>query len=131
ASEIGRQTQQAFKTTKIYDRTGTQVLYEVFDPQGGNRTQVPLSQIPKVLRDAVIANEDQRFYDEGATFFGIDPRGVARAAYSTLTGRQVQGASGITQQLVRNVVMTPEERYSVSIERKLKEAVLAIELSRK
>jgi penicillin-binding protein 1C len=131
ASEIGRQTQQAFKTTKIYDRTGTVLLFEVFDPQGGNRTQVPLSKIPKFLRDAVIANEDRRFYDESGTFFGIDPIGLGRAGLSTLTGRQVQGASGITQQLVRNVVMSPEERYDISLARKVKEGILAIELSRK
>ncbi len=131
ASEIGRQTQQAFKTTKIYDRTGTVLLFEVFDPQGGNRTQVALSKIPKYLRDAVVANEDRRFYDESGTFFGIDPIGLGRAALSTVTGRQVQGASGITQQLVRNVVMSPEERYEVSVARKVKEGILAIELSRK
>jgi penicillin-binding protein 1C len=131
ASEIGRQTQQAFKTTKIYDRTGTVLLYEVFDPQGGNRTHVSLSKIPKYLRDAVIANEDRRFYDETGTFFGIDPIGLGRAAFNTLTGRQVQGASGITQQLVRNVVMSPEERFEVSLNRKIKEAVLAIEVNRR
>ncbi|MBI5876078.1 MAG: transglycosylase domain-containing protein [Chloroflexi bacterium] len=131
ASEIGRQAQQAFKTTRIYDRTGTVLLYEVFDPQGGNRTWVPLNRIPKYFRDAVVANEDRRFYDDSGTFFGIDPIGLARAARSTLTGEQVQGASGITQQLVRNVVMAPDERYQVSIERKLKEAVLAIETNRR
>ncbi len=131
ATEIGRQTQQAFKTTKIYDRTGTVLLFEVFDPQGGNRTHVPLSRIPKFFRGAVVANEDRRFYDDRGTFFGIDPIGVARAAYSTLTGRRVQGASGITQQLVRNVVMSPQERYEVSLQRKIKEAVLAIEVNRR
>ncbi len=131
AELIGRQTQQAFKTTKIYDRTGTVLLYEVFDPQGGNRTHVPLNKIPKVLREAVIANEDQRFYDEGATFFGIDPIGIGRAAWAIIRGQQIQGASGISQQLVRNVVMTPEERIEVSLQRKIKEAVLAIELNRR
>ena len=75
ASEIGRQTKAAFKTTKIYDRTGTVLLFEVFDPQGGNRTWVPLNKIPKYFRDAVVANEDRRFYDDAGTFFGIDPVG--------------------------------------------------------
>ncbi|MEP7200496.1 MAG: transglycosylase domain-containing protein [Chloroflexota bacterium] len=131
ASEIGRQTQQAFKTTKIYDRTGKVLLFEVFDPQGGNRTQVPLDKIPKYFRDAVIANEDRRFYDDSGTFFGIDPQGILRAVYNLATGRQLQGASGISQQLVRNVVMSPQERLEVSLQRKLKEGVLAIELNRR
>ncbi len=131
ASEIGRQSKSAFRTTKIYDRTGSILLYEVFDPQGGNRTWVTLNKIPKYFRDAVIANEDRRYYDDSGTFFGIDPIGLGRAGLSTLTGQQVQGASGITQQLVRNVVMSPDERYEISVQRKIKEGVLAVEVNRR
>src|SRR3954454_23798536 len=56
---VGEQTAQAFKTTKIYDRTGQTVLYEIYDPHGGNRTIVPLAQIPLNLRLATIALEDK------------------------------------------------------------------------
>ncbi|MFQ6014681.1 MAG: penicillin-binding protein [Anaerolineae bacterium] len=126
--EIGRQTSQTFKTTTIYDRTGQTVLYEIFDPQWGNRTVVPLESIPIHLRQATIAIEDRNFYENP----GINIRGIARAAYQNFFGSgPIQGGSSITQQLVKNVLIPPEERYQKSYIRKIKEAILALEISRR
>jgi len=107
-----------FKTTRITDRNGV-VLYEIFEE--GRRTPVPLERIPKYLRDATIATEDDTFY----TNPGFDVLSVARAVYQNLTGSGTSGASTITQQLVRHLVFDYEERVSRSYERKLKEVMLA------
>lgn len=108
-----------FQTTRITDRNGV-VLYEIFDE--GRRTPVPLERIPKYLRDATIATEDDTFY----TNPGFDVLSVARAAYQNLTtGSIYSGASTITQQLVRHVAFSYEERISQSYERKIKEIMLA------
>jgi len=120
-------TQQDFETTKIYDRTGQVLLYEIFDPRWGDRTYVPLQQIPLYLREATIAIEDRNFYDNP----GINLRGIIRAAISNFRGEQIQGASSITVQLVKNVLIPPEERYEISYARKIKEAILAMEISRR
>ena len=125
--EVGRRTQEAFKTTSIYDRTGNTLLYEVFDPHGGQRTMVPLEQIPPHLINATIALEDKNFYENP----GFDMEGIARALWNNLRGLPIQGASSITMQLIRNVIMSPEERMQRSYERKAKEAILAWELSRR
>ncbi len=119
--------EQDFETTKIYDRTGQHLLYEIFDPKWGDRTYIPLDQIPLYLRQATIAIEDRTFYANP----GIDLRGIVRAALSNLRGEQIQGASSITMQLVKNVLIPPEERYKISYERKIKEAILALEISRR
>jgi membrane peptidoglycan carboxypeptidase len=66
-----------------------------------NRVEVPLSSIAPVLRHAVIAIEDARFYQHG----GVDPRGVARAAVNDVAGGEVQGASTLSQQYVKNVLV--------------------------
>ena len=67
--------QEKFETTKIYDRTGTVLLMEVIDPRRGDRTLLPLDQIPEDFRNATIALEDKTFYEN----LGIDPTGIARA----------------------------------------------------
>lgn len=82
------------------------------------RDYVPLSRIPRQLQDAVLAVEDARFRDHA----GIDPRGMARAALALVTGGRRQGASTITQQLVRTMLLTRE----FTVERKAKEIVLAL-----
>ncbi len=129
--EIVTQTQQQFKTTRIYDRTGTVLLYEIIDPQGGNRTVVPLDRIPAPLKNATVALEDRNFW----TNPGFDWYGVLRAAWTTLRGEQVQGASTITQQLVKNVLIPPQERLVrdptslATYNRKAKEIILSIEIS--
>src|SRR5881296_1503374 len=88
------------------------------------RIFVPLAQIPPALRDAIIATEDKRFYSH----WGIDPIGIARAVVQNYRrGRFVEGGSTITQQLTKVLFLTPDK----SLERKLKEAVLALELERR
>ena len=119
--------QERFETTKIYDRTGQHLLWEVFDPRWGRRTIVPLEQIPVHLRNATVAIEDKSFYRNP----GIDLRGIARAAWRNLRGYPIEGASTITMQLVKNVLIPPEERYRKSYARKIKEAILALEISRR
>ncbi|MHB0875724.1 MAG: PBP1A family penicillin-binding protein [Anaerolineae bacterium] len=125
AGEIER-VQEGFKTVRIYDRTGQHLLYEVADP-GGDRTYVSIDQIPLQLRQATIAMEDKNFYSNS----GIDLAGIARAFLSNLRGEQVQGGSTLTVQLVKNVLIPAEERYEISYARKIKEAILALEISRR
>jgi len=119
--------QETFETTKIYDRTGQHLLYEIFDPRRGDRTIVPLEEIPLYLRQATIAIEDRNFYENP----GINFRGILRAAWADLHGQPVQGGSSITQQLVKNVLIPPEERYKKLYSRKIKEVILALEVSRR
>ena len=86
--------QQISQSTKIYDRTGTVLLYEVSN--GERRTVVPFDQIPQSMKDATIAIEDENFYSEPA----FDWRGILRALYVDITtGSIAQGGSTITQQL--------------------------------
>ncbi|MBI4587823.1 MAG: penicillin-binding protein 1A [Candidatus Rokubacteria bacterium] len=88
------------------------------------RIFVPLAQIPSSLRDAVLAVEDARFYSH----WGVDPMGIARAVYQNFRrGRIVEGGSTITQQLAKVLFLTPDK----SLDRKLKEAFLALELERR
>lgn len=128
AEEFSQRATSSFETTKIYDRTGTHLLYELIPSEGANRTYVPLHEIPVYMRYATIAIEDASFYTNPG---GINLRGLFRAAWNNLRGLSVQGASSIASQLVRNVIMTPEERFQISYTRKIKEAVMAIELSRR
>ena len=88
------------------------------------RTFVPLAEIPLSLRQAIIAVEDAQFYSH----YGINFRGIARAAWNNLRyGRIVEGGSSITQQLAKVLFLTPDKSFS----RKLKEAVIALELERR
>lgn len=101
--------------TKIYDRKGT-LLFDIF--VGQNRSPVPLSDIPKVVRDATIAIEDKTFYQHS----GINPiGGLVRALYASILNKEIQGGSTITQQLVKSALLTPER----TVTRKLKEFLLA------
>lgn len=102
------------QSTKIYAKDGT-LLYTIY--AGRNQTFVPLSQIPKELQQATIAIEDKNFYKHGA----IDLKGIIRAAYVTLSGESVQGGSTITQQLVRNSLLTLDR----TLTRKVKEIILS------
>jgi 1A family penicillin-binding protein len=114
---------QLFQTARIYDRNG-KLLQEINDPEGGRRTLVSLDQIPQVARQATIAAEDASFYENP----GFDVRAVVRAAYQwARNGEPVSGASTITQQLVKNTLLGPEQ----TAERKIKEAFLAMELTRR
>ena len=114
------ETLQPIQGTKIYD-DNDEPLTELHVER---RIFVPLAQIPQSLRDAVIATEDRRFYSH----WGIDPIGIARAVVQNYRrGRIVEGGSTITQQLTKVLFLTPDK----SLERKLKEAVLALELERR
>lgn len=118
-------TRETFKTTRILDRNGD-LLYEMFDQASGKRTVVRLSEMAPVLKQAVLAAEDATFYANP----GVEPRGILRALWQNLrAGEIVAGGSTITQQLIRNVLLDPQERTSESLNRKLKEAFLALELS--
>jgi membrane peptidoglycan carboxypeptidase len=120
--------QNAFQTTKLYDRTGT-LLYEIMDPTGGDRQWVRFNDISPYLRCATVANEDRRFYETQ----GIDVRGTLRAVVNNLQGGQTQGASNIAQQLVKNVITPPEERAGPkrTLTVKVREALLAMEVTRR
>ncbi len=88
-----------------------------------NRALVPLREIPRYMQEATVAVEDHRFWRHR----GISPRDMLRAAWVNVVGRQVkQGASTITQQLVRNIWLTQERTW----DRKFKEILLAIEVER-
>ncbi|WP_238613495.1 transglycosylase domain-containing protein [Candidatus Oscillochloris fontis] len=114
-----------FQTSRIFDRNGT-LLYEFFD--AGKRTNVSIDQISPLLIHATVAIEDKTFF----TNQGIDLNGIVRTAMSSLqAGEETGGASTITQQVIKNYVLTgeerdPERRY----ERKVKEILLAQELDK-
>jgi penicillin-binding protein 1A len=108
-------------TSKIYDNEGT--LIATFHGEE-NREIVSYEQIPRNLIDAVISIEDERFYQHK----GFDIEGIIRSAIINLAAGEVeQGATTITQGYVKNVFI-PEEKYEITIERKIKEAVLAYKL---
>lgn len=119
--------QAAFVSSKIYDRHG-RLLYEAMDPHGGRRTYVPLDRISPYLIQATIATEDANFYRHP----GFDPIAVLKAVYRNLrSGEVVSGASTITQQVARNLLLSPEERVQRTAWRKIKEVILAYEIRRR
>lgn len=122
-----REKAAKFETTRILDRNGN-VIYEILDPNAGRRTYVPLEKISPYLIAATLATEDKEYYNHP----GFDPVAVARAFYQNLTaGDIVSGASTITQQLARMLLLDDTERYSRTYERKTREIVLAAEITRK
>ncbi len=117
----------SFSSSKIYDREG-RLLYEVIPPGGGRRTVVPLSSISPYLIMATVATEDARFFQHQ----GVDPIAILRALWQDIkAGEAVSGASTIPQQLVRNLLLPPEEKSQRTLKRKIKEAILAAEISRR
>lgn len=113
-------------TTKIMDRNG-KLLFEILDPRAGRRTRVSLKDLPPYLPQAVLAVEDATFYENP----GVDVVGIVRAVWQNLkAGTIVAGGSTITQQLARDLLLSKEERGSRSYARKLREAVLAVQLTR-
>ena len=109
------------ESTKIYDRTGKILLYDVH--QDVQRTVVPFDQIPPSLRNATIAIEDSNFYSH----YGIDPKSILRAVLANIVGGGFrQGGSTITQQVVKKTLLTDEKL----ITRKIKEVVLSFRLER-
>ena len=128
AGVIERQ-QEKFETIRFYDRTGKHLLYESVDPRPfrGDRTYMPLQEMSPAVIQAAVALEDHNFWDNP----GINVRGLMRAFASNLQGGSVQGGSSITQQLIKNVVIPLEERTQQSYARKLKEVILAMEVTRR
>jgi len=113
---------QITQSTKIYDRTGTVLLYDVHGEE--KRTVVPLDQISKNLQNATVATEDANFYHH----IGLDFKGIARAIWGVLTGnRSAGGGSTITQQFIKKSMLTDTRSYS----RKIKEWILSLELEAK
>ncbi|HEX7041679.1 MAG TPA: transglycosylase domain-containing protein [Patescibacteria group bacterium] len=102
------------QSTQIYDRNGV-LLYTIYGNR--NQTSIPLKTIPKTVQEATIAIEDKDFYRHGP----IDIRGIARAFYETVFHKQVQGGSTITQQLVKNTLLSPER----TLTRKVREIFLS------
>ncbi|MBN1875436.1 MAG: transglycosylase domain-containing protein [Anaerolineae bacterium] len=125
--EVETASVQTFETTKIYDRTGQHLLYEVIDPNAGDRSWVSLDQIPDYVICGTVAAEDKNFWNN----LGFDIRGLTRAFVSNLLGNRVQGGSSITQQMVKNTVIPLEERFEQNYARKIKEILIAIELTRR
>ena len=114
-----------FETTRILDRDGN-VLYEILDPSAGRRTYVRLEEISPTLIAATIATEDKDFY----THPGFDMLAMGRALYQNYTAGEIRsGASTITQQLARALLLDPSERYDQSYQRKAREIVLAYEIT--
>lgn len=117
-------THRPFETTRIYARDGTTLLHEMFD--AGQRIVVPLDQVPWAVKAATIATEDANFYANP----GVDIRGIVRALYLNRQGSVMSGGSTITQQLARIVLLSPEERGEQLYSRKIREAILAFQMSR-
>jgi membrane peptidoglycan carboxypeptidase len=112
---------QVAESTKIYDREGKVLLYEISG--GEKRTVVSLKDIPQYVKDSTIVIEDENFYNES----GVSIRGILRAFFTdVVSGGIVQGGSTITQQLAKNAFLSREQ----TIARKLKEFMLAIQLDR-
>jgi 1A family penicillin-binding protein len=110
------------QSTKIYDRTGMHLLYEIFAEE--KRTLVELEDIPKDLINGLIATEDKKFYEHK----GIRPLSILKAYIEGIfSSQRTRGASTITQQLVKNAILTNER----SLTRKIKEAILSIRLEQK
>jgi penicillin-binding protein 1C len=111
----------AAPSTKILDRHG-RLLYEIIDPHRGKHTPVALDAIPLACRQATIATEDANFYSNP----GVDLVGILRAVWINLRGGEtLSGGSTITQQLARNLLLSPEERSQRTLTRKLRESILA------
>ena len=122
-----RERASQFETTRILDRNGN-VLYEILDPSAGRRTYVRLDKISPYLVAATIATEDKEFYSHP----GFDAVAIIRAYLQNYqSGETVSGASTITQQLARALLFTPEERSERTYQRKIREAILAAEITRR
>ena len=114
---------RVLQTTKIYDRTGEILLYDL--NQDVRRTIVPFSEMSRHIKNATVAIEDDQFYSH----IGIDVRAIFRAAISNFTSGDLlggQGGSTITQQVIKNSVLDRDKTLS----RKIKEAILSIKLER-
>lgn len=104
-------------TTQILDRNG-KLLYKIYKDE--NRTLVTLNSLPKFVKEAFLAAEDKDFYRHK----GFSISGTIRALYKNITDNKTEGGSTITQQLVKNTLLTNEK----TLTRKVKELILAVEV---
>lgn len=111
-SQLGNQNTVS---TKIFDRNG-KLIYEIYADE--RRTPIKMEEIPEFVKTATIAIEDKDFYKHP----GFSITGMTRAAYKTLSGQRLEGGSTLTQQLVKNSLLSPER----TIKRKVQELVLAL-----
>ena len=115
---------QIIQSTKVYDRTGTVLLYN--SGENVRRSNVAGTEISRNVKNATVAIEDREFYNHS----GIRPTSIVRAFLANLTSLVssggTQGGSTITQQVIKNTILTQEK----SLSRKLKEVVLALKLER-
>jgi membrane peptidoglycan carboxypeptidase len=115
------ENREVAQSTKIYDRTGNIVLYDAHGAE--ERTSVPLTSISPYIQEATVSIEDSTFY----TNAGVRPLSVVRALWVDLTaGSYEQGASTITQQVVKNALLTSDK----TLTRKIEEAILALRLTK-
>lgn len=118
----GFEARQVTQSTKIYDRTGKVLLFDLHEDI--RRTVVPLEEISRYAKNAAVAIEDAEFYEHS----GIKPKSILRATLANIrTGSYGQGGSTITQQIVKNALLTRQK----TITRKVKEWILAIKLESK
>jgi len=94
------------------------IIGGIYPGHNEDRALLRIDQVPKPLIDALISTEDRKFY----THWGIDPRGIARALYKTLSGQRVEGGSTLTQQLVKNFFLTSER----TLKRKATEVLMSM-----
>jgi membrane carboxypeptidase/penicillin-binding protein len=115
-----------FETTRILDRQGN-LLYEILDPNAGRRTYIPLDRVSPYVIAATLATEDKLYFEHP----GYDLWAILRAVLQNLQGGEVvSGASTITQQVTRNLLFSPEERTRITALRKIREVLLAAEITR-
>ncbi len=115
-------SRQVFESTKIYDRTGEVLLYEIHGEE--KRTVVPFEEIPEIVKQSTIAIEDENFYQHPA----FDWKSIIRAFLINLSKGEIsQGGSTITQQLAKNAFLTRAR----TITRKVRELFLAFKLEKK
>jgi membrane peptidoglycan carboxypeptidase len=111
---------KAEQSSKIFDKTGEVLLYNIY--QNESRTSIPLDKVSENFKNALIAVEDKYFYEHN----GVKVSSFLKAAYVTLIEGGKRGASTITQQVVKNTLLTNERSY----ERKAKEMILAYKLEK-
>jgi len=117
----------ALPSTRIYDRQG-RLLYAITDPETGVNELVALNDLPACMAQATVATEDANFYSHP----GVDIEGVMRALWINVSGGEVvAGGSTITQQVARNLLLDPDQRSERTLQRKLRESVLALQLTRR
>lgn len=109
------------QSTKIYNRTGEHVLYEIHGSE--KRTLIKLDNIPDYVKNSTIAIEDKNFYRHG----GVSWWAIFRTIITDVLYNRRAGGSTLTQQFIKNAILTPEKRIS----RKIKEIILSQKLEKK